>query len=640
MIRKSKWVALLLVLSLVLTMLPTTSKADTTGGINAWFSNDATGGLYLYAHPSQTVTLNYRYSGSFSTFKTKISVIDEGGTTVLSEVYTNTPQNQISVPLSENEGTYTAIVTVTSGMNSVTDRAEISVIAGIPRIEKQPENVITEVQQDAVFQVSSQDPATYQWFRTKTLDEEGEEISGAASSILTITGQNVVASANGDYFYCIVTANGKSITSNYARLIIKGIPVPTESPRNTPESTPELTPEPTPEATPDDTAAPDANPTNTPQNTSTPSLSPTPAPEETPANTPEITMGPSPSVSEVPTIVPTQNPSTNPPLPSETPKQNEVKKDGAWILIEDIVKLNEVYSGTLKDGTDRTVVENKDKEIGYPAGTLVFETADGSIFFAKRPSNADIKNSIWVAQKGDYFAIYPTNTPEVSKVPIPTLTSPTKTSVPNNVIQNNTPAGTPKVDTAIAPIVRYDSFSISGKYNGAKNRVEFTWDKLDASLSFISISRSTKKDGVYEVLGAPTKTSYYDTTVFPNRVYYYKVSYLKNDNNIYTYYLSNICSIKTTPNPTVKGFKASKKGRKLILNWKYGMYANRVAVYVKTGKKWTKAGTTIKSTCKMTIPPSYKKVKARIRPYNVIKGKKYYGRYSKTRTVSFKKKKR
>ena len=104
--------------------------------------------------------------------------------------------------------------------------------------------------------------------------------------------------------------------------------------------------------------------------------------------------------------------------------------------------------------------------------------------------------------------------------------------------------------------------------------------------------------------------------------------------------MSNTCTIRTKPNPTVKAFKATKKRRKLILNWKYGMYANRVAVYVKTGKKWTKAGTTTKSTCKMTIPSGYKKVKARIRPYNLIKGKKYYGRYSKTITVSFAKKKR
>lgn len=595
MIRKSKWVALLLVLSLVLTMLPTTSKADTTGGINAWFSNASNGGLYLYAHPSQTVTLNYRYSGSFPTFKTKISVIDEGGTTVLSEVYTNTPKNQISVPLSETEGTYTAIVTVTNGMNSVTDRAEISVIAGMPQIEKQPENAIVEAQQDAVFQVSTQNPATYQWFRTKAIDEEGEEISGAASSMLTVTGQNVVASANGDYFYCKVTSNGKSITSNYARLIIKGIALPTETPKSSSE----------------------------------PTLTPTGVP------------------TVIPTVNPTQSPATNPTLPTGTPKQGEVCQNGIWTLVTGLVKANGAYSGTLKDGTDRTIVENVGKEASCPENTFVFETVDGkSVFFARKPSSTDIGNSIWVALKDDYFAIYPlptlTPTPPQQE-PLPT--PPKKTSSPAPKKTNTpSPIGTPEINAAIAPTVRYDSFSISGKYNGSKNRVEFTWDKIDDSLkesiSSISISRSTKKDGAYEIVGTPIKNSYYDTTVLPNKVYYYKVSYLKSDNNIYTYYLSNICSIKTIPNPTVKGFKAKKKGRKLILNWKYGMYANRVVVYVKTGKKWTKAGTTIKSTCKMTIPPGYKKVKARIRPYNVIKGKRYYGRYSKTLTISFKKKKR
>lgn len=592
MIRKSKWVALLLVLSLVLTMLPTTSKADTTGGINAWFSNDATGGLYLYAHPSQTVTLNYRYSGSFSTFKTKISVIDEGGTTVLSEVYTNTPQNQISVPLSENEGIYTAIVTVTSGMNSVTDRAEISVIAGMPQIEKQPENVIVEAQQDAVFQVSSQDPATYQWFRTKAIDEEGEEISGAASSTLTVTGQNVAASANGDYFYCKVTSNGKSITSNYARLIIKGLALPTETPKSSSE----------------------------------PTLTPTEVP------------------TVIPTVNPTQSPATNPPLPTGTPKQGEICQNGIWTLVTGLVKTNGRYSGTLKDGTDRTVIENLGKESYDPGRIYVFETVDGKTdFCARKIGNKEIGSSIWVAEKEDYFAIYPlptlTPTP-TQQEPFPTPQKKTSSPTPKQT-DTPSPIRTPEIDVAIAPTVRYDSFSISGKYNGSKNRIEFTWDKIDDSLKeSISISRSTKKDGAYEVVGTPTKNSYYDTTVLPNKVYYYKVSYLKNDNNIYTYYLSNICSIKTTPNPTVKGFKAKKRGRKLILNWKYGMYANRVVVYVKTGKKWTKAGTTIKSTCKMTIPSGYKKVKARIRPYNVIKGKKYYGRYSKTLTVSFKKKKR
>ena len=590
MIKKSKRVAFLLILSLILAMLPTTSKADTTGKINAWFSNDETGGLYLYAHPSQTVTLNYNYVGDFSTFKTKINVFDEGGSTILSEVYTNTPKNQVSITLPEAEGLYTATVTVTSGMNSVTDRAEISVVEGMPTIESQPSSVTTEAQQDVVFQVSSREPATYQWFRTKAIDEEGIEISGAASPNLCVTAQNVVASANGDYFYCKISASGKSITSNYARLLIKGMTLPTE----------------------------------------------------TPGTMPDVTFDPSETENPTaPTEAPTRVPATNPPLPSETPGEHEVIQNGIWTLVTEIVKVDGRYSGILKDGTDRTVIENIGLEYEDPGRIFVFQTVEGGYKFVARRTTSEIGNSIWVAQKDDYFAVYPIPTfnPTPSQAPIPTPPASKKTSAPQNH-PSATPAGTPSIDAAIVPRIRYDTFPISGKYNGAKNRVEFTWDVRNDGLAMIEIFRSTQKDGPYQVLGKPTKASYCDTTVEPNKVYYYRVSYIKKNNNIYTYYMSNTCTIHTKPNPTVKAFKATKKRRKLILNWKYGMYANRVAVYVKTGKKWTKAGTTTKSTCKMTIPSGYKKVKARIRPYNLIKGKKYYGRYSKTITVSFVKKKR
>lgn len=592
--KKSKWIALLLAFSLVLTMLPVTSKAaDSIGKISAWFSNDATGGLYLYAHPSQTVTLNYAYSGDFSSYKVKVTVTDEGGSVILSEVNTNTPKNQILVEMPSEEGTYTASVDVSSGTSSIKDRAEISVVKDLPTIIQQPQSVTTDIQKNVNFSVLADEGATYQWYRTKAIDEEGEEISGAAASTLTVTAQNVVASTNGDYFYCMVTAKGKSIMSSYARLVINGVALPTESPR--------VSSKPTETASPTD----------------------------------------SPDVSDAPTAEPTKNPATNLPLPTENPKQNEVVENGIWTLVDKLVKANGTYSGVLKDGTDRTVVENKTLEKDFTR-TIVFETIDGKTqLFGRRPESEDIGTKIWVTNKKDYITIYnpviPTSTPKATSLPRKTST-PTKAPAKVTTTPTAEPQNTPEAETIISPMIRYNNFSISGKYNGSKNRVEFQWKvPNEAVTSSLEIYRSEKKDGVYQLLGTPTSTSYNDSKVLPNKTYYYRVSYLMNEENYYTYYMSNICSIKTVPNPTVKDFKAKKKGRKLTLSWKYGMYANRVAVYVKTGKKWTKAGTTLKTTCKMTIPYGYKKVKARIRPYNVIKGKKYYGRYSKTLTVKFKK---
>lgn len=501
--KKMRSLAFLLVFALILCLGNGyyTRAESSQNDIQAWFSNVESGGLYPYACTNQTVYVNYRYVGEFSSYRTSISVKDEDGNSVFFESYSNMERFQTSITLTK-AGDYTAVISVTSGSEKATKTISLSVFDELPSIQEQPSDVTTTLYQSATFQIKLNNPAdaSYQWFKSSSLDSSGTELSGSTSNVLSITGENVVPALNGTYYYCQITQAGKTICSNYARLVIEGQTLPSEAPKAT--------------EAPKETASP----VNTAE----------------PSQEPAQTTAPKPSATE--TL------SANVPGSSQMP--------------------------SAKPSTGTTA----------PAST--------------KP----------------------------------------------NASETSSPQSTPTTSTVISPTIRYDSMTIKASYNAPKNCISISWSlNGDSGISQISVLRSSRKNGSYQTLGTPTGSSFVDRTIRPGKTYYYKVSYLKNEENIYTYYFSNIVTITASPKPSIKKISARKKRRKMIVSWSYGRRASRVIVYVKTGKKWQKVGTKpgTDTSCRLSVPTGYQTVRVRIRPYTVIQKKKYYGKFSKTVKVKF-----
>lgn len=143
------------------------------------------------------------------------------------------------------------------------------------------------------------------------------------------------------------------------------------------------------------------------------------------------------------------------------------------------------------------------------------------------------------------------------------------------------------------------------------------------------VYRANTKKGNYKYIGTGTG-KYKDKKIRVNKRYYYFVSG--------TNFVTNVKSVKTKPNPVLKKFRVTKKGRKANLVWKLSKTNQaKVSIYIKTRKHFKKLGTVsaAKYPCRLSIPKGYKVVWVKIKAYNVIAKKKYYSKYSKAVKLNF-----
>lgn len=241
-----------LVLSLVMGLFagfsPSVEAADET--VAVWFSGVRNGGSTAIAEADSEVFLNFEYTGGASSYTVEINLEDPDGKMSQLGIYKNTAKECISIG-KLSEGTYHAYVVVSAGDEQESGSGTIDMLVGIPVIREQPKDTTTNPYQNVTFRTLSNTPgATYQWYKSRSLKEEGEPISGSISNDLTITAENVSPEIAGTYYYCKVTANGITVNTNYAKLTINGygpVVTPTAAPKPTTTPTVTSTVSPTPE---------------------------------------------------------------------------------------------------------------------------------------------------------------------------------------------------------------------------------------------------------------------------------------------------------------------------------------------------------------------------------------------------------
>lgn len=242
--KNKKQIAILLVIAMILSFFAGISikvrAASSNSDVYLWFSNSGNGGMYPYANPNQTVYVNYYYYGEFENYDVTILVTDSSGNTIFHDLLTNSASASESLTLGK-EGTYTAVITIKEGEITITRKSQIEVVNSLPVIIKQPTNKSTALLTDTEFSVEAEEDTEYQWYKASYLWDEGVEMSGSSSPTLTITSQNVVSEINGSYYYCKMTKGEKTITSNYARLYIRGQSLPTLPPKATKASSSDST---------------------------------------------------------------------------------------------------------------------------------------------------------------------------------------------------------------------------------------------------------------------------------------------------------------------------------------------------------------------------------------------------------------
>jgi len=110
--------------------------------------------------------------------------------------------------------TYTYTVTVSNDGGSVTASASVNVImADAATIYVQPQDKVVKVGENADFSVSTEAGCTYQWYKNGVALPTEKEA--------TISISNVDKSQDGDTYYCVVTKNGTSISTDVVTLTVK-----------------------------------------------------------------------------------------------------------------------------------------------------------------------------------------------------------------------------------------------------------------------------------------------------------------------------------------------------------------------------------------------------------------------------------
>ncbi len=510
--------------------VPTVHAADED--IKAWYSAEKDGDAVQFVEKGSEAYVNYEYKGNETTFNVQVEV-SEAGDTVLSRRYMNVSRNSIVVSF-DKEGVYTLSVMVMDGENIVASTTEtLECVTGLPIIDTQPADITSNAGETVIFTVSSSTPGvSYQWYTANTLTSEGHAISGASTSQLTISAENVTDALNGTFYYCQVALNGYTINSNYATLnIINGATATPVQP----------------------SAEPSKRPGEEEEVTEAPLISP--------FGTPDVTR--QPEMSGIPEITPE---TADPPT-----------------------------------GTDFS------KETDSPAETDPPETyAPSAPVKTYSPAETD-------PPEGTYAPSAPVKTYN------PAETDPSETYMP--------PTKQPGHTDGPAPTKMPEKCKAKAVYSITGNKIKVSWNACGASYK---ISRSTKKKSGYVFKKTVKSTSYTDTKVTHGKTYYYKIQPIKAGAEI----KASLTCAKVNIKPAIEKFSAKKKGNSIKVTWKYNR-ADYVQVYVNTGNGWSRLGKVSgkKSHCSIGVPGGYSRVKVRIRAYNKVKKKRYYSKFSKTRSI-------
>lgn len=163
-------------------------------------------------------------------------------------------------------------------------------------------------------------------------------------------------------------------------------------------------------------------------------------------------------------------------------------------------------------------------------------------------------------------------------------------------------------------------------------KVTLKWNKVYGAIGY-KIYRSSTKNGTMKQImtidSNDVKTIVFeDKTVSKGRKYYYRVcSYGKNISAIYT----NKKSVRVLPGKATLTVKR-KAGKKVKLSMKTSDNIKNFEVYSsKNGKKFKKVKT-VKNKKTIIIKTKGKKY-FKVRAYVTYKGKKYYGKFSKTKKI-------
>ncbi len=264
----------------------------------------------------------------------------------------------------------------------------------------------------------------------------------------------------------------------------------------------------------------------------------------------------------------------------------------------------------------------------------------------------------------------PSNTPDISEeTKVPAITDiPGKTNIPDETdppAETNIPTQTPVItdlpsampdipetpgitdkpsrtdipgETATPPVGQHTDGPVPTKipetkckakavYSIAGNKIKVSWNACGTSYK---VYRSTKKKSGYSFRKNVKSTFYTDAKVSHGKTYYYKIQPVKLGTKI----KASLVHAKVNIKPVLKKYSVKKKGRSIKVIWEYNR-ADYVIVYVNTGNGWSKLGKVSgkKSHCSIGVPGGYSRVKVRIRAYNTEKKKKYYSKYTKTKTV-------
>lgn len=234
---KKKFIAGLLTLALLFTMIPSSRIFAEDENVNIWFSNERFGGYYPFAKTGQEVYINAAIDAG-SDYKVTVQVTKDSSS-ILFKNLSQTKNVSEKVTLRES-GTYSATICIIRNNVTILQRnASIEVMDAIPEISEQPKSLQTKAYQAISFScMAKSKTAAYQWYVSDSLYKEGTEISGASTNILLLTAENVTSAISGKYYYCIVTDNKVSVLSNYALLSVEGDTSKTATPASTTKPSP------------------------------------------------------------------------------------------------------------------------------------------------------------------------------------------------------------------------------------------------------------------------------------------------------------------------------------------------------------------------------------------------------------------
>lgn len=249
---------------------------------------------------------------------------------------------------------------------------------------------------------------------------------------------------------------------------------------------------------------------------------------------------------------------------------------------------------------------------------------DGTYYYCQISANGHAVNSNYARLSVHGAGVLPGNSPAPggdasTKAPAGTATPKPAASAPSG--GGTTPPSAMPKPTKAACTVRA-SYSIAG------HRIRVAWNQCGKSYK---VYRSTKKNSGYKLKKTLSATSFVDKNISQGKTYYYKVKALDGRRAVA---LSGIASARVDARPRIMKYSARKKGKSIKVAWKFD-HADRICIYVDAGNGWGMLGSVkgTKTGCSIGVPKGYARVRVRVRAYNKVGRKKYYGPYSKTRTI-------